>query len=238
MKPKSDNLFHFTDTLDVLKLILKNCFQPRFCQEDVEWLDMEWRHLAYAMTCFCDIPLSRINEHTAFYGKYGLGLTKEWGIRQGLEPVLYIRPNGAIAKVLDNMMMQSSADDDHEEEKRAGDLFTLLRYVKPVKGKMWKADRLVDKEFFQENEWRYSPAMDWILIDKEFEGEKEEANRRALAHTLMFTPQDIKYIFVDDDSEIPEIMDFIDKSMGHFAPDDIKILQSRIISLKTIAADI
>jgi hypothetical protein len=239
MKPKSDNLFHFTRSLDVLKSILKNCFQPRYCLEDVEWLKMDWHHIAYAMKCFCDIPLSRISEHTAFYGSYGLGLTKEWGIRQGLEPVLYIRPGGAIARVLDKMMVEfSAANDDDEADKRAEDLFTLLRFVKPVTGKMPLDGRLVDKEFFQENEWRYAPAIDSILIDEEFEAEKDEANEKALAHTLTFTPQDVKYIFVADDSEIPEIVDFIEKSMGHFPHDDIKILQSRIVSLKTIAADI
>lgn len=30
------------------------------------------------MVCFCDV-----------YGHYGIGLTKEWGIRNGVSPVLY-----------------------------------------------------------------------------------------------------------------------------------------------------
>ena len=41
MKPKSDNLFHFTKSLDVLKLILENGIQPRFCLEDIEWFNLD-----------------------------------------------------------------------------------------------------------------------------------------------------------------------------------------------------
>ena len=83
MEPKSDNLFHFTKTLDILKSILKNRIYPRFCLEDIEWCGLSPdKFLAFPMSCFCDIPLSRLSEHTDFYGNYGIGLTKDWGVKK------------------------------------------------------------------------------------------------------------------------------------------------------------
>jgi len=38
MKPKTDNLFHFTRSLNVLKLILSNGIYPRYSLEESNWL--------------------------------------------------------------------------------------------------------------------------------------------------------------------------------------------------------
>ena len=101
MKPKSDNLFHFTKTLDVLKLILQKGICPRYCLEDFEWFGSEiHKQIAFPISCFCDIPLSRISEHTDFYGNFGVGLTKDWGLRNGLEPVAYCTNGGKFQEFL------------------------------------------------------------------------------------------------------------------------------------------
>ena len=94
MSPKSDNLFHFTKSIDFLKGILLNGFLPRYCLEDTSYLTIEY--IGYPMICFCDIPISRIGDHTAFYGNYGLGMTKEWGLRNNLAPLLYTPTSGAL----------------------------------------------------------------------------------------------------------------------------------------------
>jgi len=100
MKPKADNLFHFTKSLDILKLILEHGIQPKYCLEDFEWFKWDThKYLAYPMSCFCDIPLSRITEHTNFYGNYGIGLSKNWGFKNNLIPVIYSPPNGDILKL-------------------------------------------------------------------------------------------------------------------------------------------
>jgi Putative abortive phage resistance protein AbiGi, antitoxin len=44
----------------------------------------------YLIVCFCDLPLSNLSEHLNFYGNYGIGLTKEWGIGKGINPVIYL----------------------------------------------------------------------------------------------------------------------------------------------------
>ena len=95
----SNTLFHFTNNAEKLIAILKHTFKPRFCLEDLRMFnpsdneENDWLEMAVPMTCFCDIPLSKVKNHLTFYGNYGLGLTKEWGIRNNVTPILYPQIN-------------------------------------------------------------------------------------------------------------------------------------------------
>ncbi len=91
MNPKSHTLFHFTKSSETLHKILLGGFWPRYCLEDVRWLEYEeFDFVAYPMVCFCDIPLSRIDEHVEFYGEYGIGVTKEWAESIKATPIQYV----------------------------------------------------------------------------------------------------------------------------------------------------
>src|SRR5437660_12748311 len=88
----ANSLFHFTGSLENLLNILREEFRPRFCLENFNLLqsaaldeeELEW---ALPMVCFCDLPLSQTGFHLSVYGDYGIGLTKEWGKRNGIAPV-------------------------------------------------------------------------------------------------------------------------------------------------------
>ncbi|WP_158600269.1 abortive infection system antitoxin AbiGi family protein [Fibrisoma montanum] len=98
-------LFHFTGRgeKEVLKKILSNGFRPSYCKEFGECTGGRITESQIPMVCFCDIPLSSIRSHmlghswehngekveAEGYGSYGLGMTKEWGKANGLNPVLY-----------------------------------------------------------------------------------------------------------------------------------------------------
>ena len=60
------------------------------------------------MVSFCDIPLSLAKDHIKTYGSYGIGMMKEWGIKNNLNPVVYIERDSLLAKdiqaTIDNMM--------------------------------------------------------------------------------------------------------------------------------------
>ena len=73
----SNSLFHFTSKDSLLK-ILESSFRPSYSRETLYFNDSEIRVLV-PMICFCDIPLSQINNHIATYGEYGIGMSKEWG---------------------------------------------------------------------------------------------------------------------------------------------------------------
>jgi hypothetical protein len=99
----SNTLFHFTPKREYLLNILQNNFRPRYCLEDFTCLKPEATSFAYAlpMTCFCDLPLSQTGKHLNMYGRYGVGLTKQWGKRSGLNPVLYVQKDSSLWKDID-----------------------------------------------------------------------------------------------------------------------------------------
>lgn len=240
MKPKADNLFHFTKSLDILKLILEHGIQPKYCLEDFEWFGWDaHKYLAYPMSCFCDIPLSRITEHTNFYGNYGIGLSKNWGFKNNLVPVIYSPPNGDILKLAKHLFLINFPEDMEETQKELDpQIFKLLSLIKPTNGKMIISGEVIEKEFYQENEWRFVPNIDRMLVEDEFNKDKEKVNEKLLDNTLQFSPQDIKYLFVKDDNDIPALVDFINEKLGKYPPNDLKILLSRIVSLNSLCADL
>ncbi len=239
-KPKSNSLFHFTKNIESLKSILLNGLQPRYCLEDVTWFGVE-DHTAFPISCFCDIPLSRISEHTKFYGTYGIGFTKEWGLKNNLNPVIYCADNGLILNISDYIIKQREGESDDERIEREKAFWKLVKITKPLTGNMLIGGEPIEKEFYQENEWRFTPDEDienTVLFIEEFESKKEEKNKEMEKYKLEFSPADIKYIFVKNDADIPKVVDHINNTMAQYPLNDLKILNSRILSLKTVEADL
>lgn len=240
MKPKSDNLFHFTKSIDVLERILSNGIYPRFCLEDIRWMGIPaLDYLAFPMACFCDIPLSRISEHTDFYGEYGIGLTKEWGAKNNLNPVAYSPPGGQIQELM-KFFFKARFDENQMDFEEAfhSHAFKLWSLIKPTIGNMIISGSVIEKEFYQENEWRYVPPEETMLEEDVFEKEKENSNKDIEKFKIEISPADIKYIFVRNDTDIPRLVDYINNNLGHFPLNDLKILQSRIVSLDTLNNDL
>ncbi len=239
-QPKSSSLFHFTKNMDALTSILENGFYPRYCLEDLAWFGYD-EHVGFPMVCFCDIPLSRISEHTSFYGEFGIGLTKEWGLRNKLNPVGYFGDNSAVRTVAEYLF---DLDKKYEDEKGTSfnQLLNLLRYSKPISGRMYVSGELVEKDFYQESEWRYSLLANedsmLALQGSLFEEEKDDENKKLETEQLEFLPTDINYIFVKSDADIPQVVDFINGSLGKYPLNDLKILMSRITSLSMIRGDL
>jgi hypothetical protein len=84
-----DILFHFTKEQINLFDILDSNFKVSYAREKVEGLETK-REFAVPMVSFCDLKLSELKVHMGNYGNFGIGLTKEWANRNGLNPVMYI----------------------------------------------------------------------------------------------------------------------------------------------------
>jgi hypothetical protein len=246
LQPKSHTLFHFTRSLEFLKDILKNGFWPRYCLEDVSWYGDIEAQSAYPIVCFCDIPLSRVDEHVDFYGEFGIGVTKKWAKCNRLSPVIYIN-EGSEQHFALKKLFHGNLNGNGYYAGAADDINNLLSHIKPIEGKMFVNGKFIQKEFHQENEWRYAVNgkatelnVKPFLYKESFDVQKvlEDQNAKSKEnYSLGVSPSDIKYLFVKNDSDIPELMDFIQTQLGHYTNSDIKILMSRVISLETISRD-
>jgi hypothetical protein len=246
----SNTLFHFTRTYQNLLGILEKEFEPRFCLEEVPrgpTLDEEPLEVALPMVCFCDLPLSMTSTHLSLYGDYGIGLSKEWGQRNGVSPIVYTYPGSALWQTI-RQIIKNYEEDEFSDEFAA--LFTrLLNYVKVYEGRFWRHGRgYVDKvRFYNEREWRYVPATTddgrWILTRQEFLDRTvvEERTRELLKSVrLRFSPTDVRYIIVAKDSEILEMVDDVLKirsRLKDYTRDDLRLLSTRIISAEQIRED-
>ncbi|BAX62529.1 abortive infection system antitoxin AbiGi family protein [Burkholderia stabilis] len=246
MKPKSNTLFHFTKSLETLRLILLNGFWPRYCLEDVSWIGYDkYDYIAYPMVCFCDIPLSRISEHVDFYGNFGIGLTRQWGEANGLNPILYVSGENNVTATFRSLNDHSNKlpKGEHREAAKVSMRY-LLAHSKPTEGKMVIDAKPVEKTFYQESEWRYVPVhpeIDEYLFSKNFSDSAnlDNSNSKTKDHCLLkFGPKDIKYIFVKSDSDIPEIINFIQTNLDQYPGADQKVLMSRVVSLESLSADL
>lgn len=244
MKPRSETLFHFTKSPDALKSILKNGFWPRYSLEDFSWYNAEMGQISYPMVCFCDIPLSRLDDHVGFYGEYGIGMAKQWARMNGLNPVIYLSHPTTVSTALARLFNSNPHATGGYYPECAGDINSIISLIKPVDGNIMVGPVPTKKEFYQENEWRYVPNVSvirqWITKEEHLNPLTLNAHNDAAKNNqvLQITPKDIKYIFVKYDADIPNIVDFMQSELGSCSVNDLKILMSRIVSLESINADL
>ncbi len=256
----SNTLFHFTNSADKIISILKNGFAPRFCLEELGYeLFFDMKHgkqdeTAVPMTCFCDLPLSKIDKHLEFYGSYGIGLSKEWGQQNGLTPLTYIHDNStqiSYLKRVGNLIARDFSTIDMldklpMEENPLVALFELSGFYKPYNGQIWRINKYVDKRFYDEREWRYVPFInkkegtDYRLTKEEFLNDIKRASANdilAKTNSLKFKCENIKYIIVHKESEMIALFDALDSMSEEFSDDERKILKTKIISTEQILQD-
>ena len=96
MNLSANSLFHFTSNLEAIESIIHDKFYGGYCKE-VLYNKEEKIPLYIPMISFCDIRLETISRFSK-YGKYGIGLKKDWGIRNKLNPVFYLEKESLLAE--------------------------------------------------------------------------------------------------------------------------------------------
>lgn len=255
-----DSLFHFTPSLNNLLGILDKTFYPRYCYEKFELTRrmtqskkqplIEWVNLidaAIPMVCFCDIPLSQLMSHIEIYGKYGLGMSKEWGIREGLNPVIYFNKNSHLINKINKLLDSPDMMGESTAQAYSG----IMRYMKPYEGTLYRGGLSVNENvrFYDEHEWRYVPDSNILNENKikaiplhvyQNQVQLAKANRKLETDKtkLSFSADDIKYIIINEEGQINNMVNELIIIKGdRYDNDTIDRLISRIITVKQIEND-
>lgn len=242
-KLRADALFNFMTDLEFLEKVLNTCMlSPRYCVEDVKYLKLKGIHqVAFPMKCFCDINLHNLQEHIKWYGQYAIGLSKDFGIERGLQPIKYVNKNSDLIKGYSerfNSALKESERGDSSNEAYRDYLLMELLFMKPYEGRMIPRGKRNSqtKCFMDENEWRFVPQDSKLkllvgepaLSDSQIES-KEWWNKTIEAWdlvSLQFGYDDIKYIIIPNRRDF----DSLRKDVFSGIPSDVRdVLLSRCI---------
>lgn len=235
MTISANTLFHFTSSLDNLISILKHEFRPQYHVEDTFLSFKPYRVKgmrikaiwAVPMVCFCDLPLSLVKDHMEKYGCYAIGMSKKWGIKKGLNPIMYLCKDSDLASYLRiaQKKLHKTFSKIEAHIKIYEDQESLIRY-------------------YDEREWRYVPRdlrkEDLTVGPAIFTNPKRLrlANQKVGdKYTLNFGPKDIKYIVIKSEKERLSIIEAIEEAKNKYDFRIVRQLSSRILSSKQIKED-
>lgn len=239
----SNSLIHLTREKDVLKEILKDNFKVKYSYEIIR-TSKGWFGGGVPMVCFCDIPLSQLKNHIKGYGKYGIGLKKEWGLKNSLNPVLYVEKQSNIGeafRVLTSETLKEMKNVDEYNDAEKG-ILQVMAYMKNYEGEFDKNGiKNKNYRFSDEREWRYTPPInetELVIPRKRFHREINNINDSIANLRLHFEPNDINYIIISDESEISDFVDVLkDAKRKKYTYEDVERLMTRIITTEQILSD-
>lgn len=214
-KLSANALFHFMGKEEYLLNKLRDrAIIPRYTLEDVAYLELpKCQRMYYPMVCFCDINLHKMNLHCENYGSYGIAFSKEWGIKNGIQPINYVNANGDFVNMFRDAFKEGVSNKETNPLKDF--LLESLRYMKPIQGQniCHEDDKL--RNFMDECEWRFLPHDTEILpaivasATRSVESHNE-ALERDDRYWLKFEYKDIRHIIVPNTESSFKIMDFLD----------------------------
>ena len=180
---KINHIFHYTNNFEVFLKILNNGFIPSYCEEKIN--DIEYY---IPMVSFCNIPLRDVDLYMR-YGKYGIGMSLEWALKNSISPVIYIHENtpfrdfnkslnsiglnNMIEQLFDNQTfsniennIKNNIERHTENSKKISEInISLIQFFKNWKT-YYKKNEIIT---YQEREWRFIP---------ELENEKKVFNKK------------------------------------------------------------
>jgi hypothetical protein len=185
------------------------------------------------------------------YGKFGIGLTKKWVLKSGLNPVAYVNKSSEFTNNLlggiDTFFKHLDTLDDYDESKELNaaymKIFNVIRHIKNYEGDLIRNSRNIGfYRFADEREWRHVPSLQSTLFPVEPEVRiNTTEKKKALAElvlplALSYAAEDISYIIVPAEKNIQPIKRLI---QNRFREDEAKMehLLTRILTAEQISAD-
>lgn len=247
-----DILFHFTNK-ESLYNILNETFKVSYSLEKITGTKNSVEFGA-PMVSFCDLKLSELKSHMNKYGKYGIGLTKEWAYKYGLNPVFYVNGNSPLVE-----SFLEGVNNLYSEIKKTGNdaqYFPLLesynstlnmyRFMKNYEGDLKRRGKKVIKNFrfADEREWRYVPNSSDLLYpfapkDNFSNTKKKNLLNAQVSHIkLAFQAEDIKYLIIERDEEISDLIMHLELAKAHYDENTRRRLASIILTSEQIHNDV
>lgn len=252
-KQSANTLFNCMKELEYLKSVLTNeAIIPRYYPENLSYLNIKnVSNIAFPMKCFCDIYLNKLADHMRFYGYYGIGMSKDWGIQHGIQPIHYINPKSNLSQDYATIFGRAFNMEKAEEIELYSDyndyLLGNLLYMKPIDGEMFRDNKYELKNFHDEKEWRFVPdikkastelpliiplsQMNSKSYNMYSEGIKQNSNL-----WLKIEYKQIKYLIVHNSSDRSELIEFILKELTINEPDKF-LLISKILVFDELQED-
>lgn len=250
MAISANTLFHFTSIDNLLKIIKSKGIFAQYSEEHFEDILPDtsiYKVSLIPMASFCDLTLSQLatnKDHTIRFGKYGIGLSKDWGIQNKISPVIYIHKNSLILKDITSFIKTFKAlkKKKLENENWIKDLkiqtVNKFKYVKAFKSKWHKKRKSrINYNHYNEREWRFCPdGRNFnVFSDKPYNQEKIITKNETLrSNPLVIEPYYIKYIIIQNAEEIDIISNALKISYGNKLLNE---LTSKIITWKEIEED-
>ncbi|MCI1171888.1 abortive infection system antitoxin AbiGi family protein [Enterococcus faecalis] len=270
-KQSANTLFKFVDKIEYLIEYIGNMkMYPRYVEENVTYLNLKLgkkniNNVSFPMICFCDIHIHKLKDHvendpktdSGGYGKYGIGLDKEWCEEQGFQPITYLNTKSRACKELGSMMnkgLQNIYEEKDIDEEFFDYVLNNLMLSKPLSGSMYmgkaedKNDGMISKNFHDEREWRFLPdvpnteesffndATNSELMTPEIRNRFSEGLKGEPSTHVDLEIDAIKYIFVDTEKDRNELINVIKE---RFSEDltSAMILASKILIYEQIKGD-
>ncbi len=242
----SGTLIHQTEFSSLKDIIEGKSFRVSYCVEEFEYRIITsakshsgttYIHV-FPMVSFSEIPINSLQFHLYRYGDCLIGMKKDWGLKNKLNPVHYCNYESNLTEsliaVYHTYNLLGYIDTHEKDVKTTGsvhdeminDTLQHLEYqiahTKNYRGSV-KTKRYEDNDYYfsEEKEWRFVPLPTdemprlSLHIDN-FNKHKEKYQTEIGEIKLNFNFSDISYIIVNDETQRDEIIKILARDGAHF----------------------
>ena len=218
----SSTLFHYTRSEDILRKILVDGLKYYKIAEKIPG-----RNLGYITrgVCFCNIPLSNVEQHVSWYGEYSIGFKRSELKKHGCSPVIYAHTDTPFLLKGSSLLAKKWYEDNP----------LMTCYIKRNEGEQKKrhCKKRKYKDFTKEMEWRLVSGNVRILQISNL-GELEELDPPKVSPpNIKISPDMIEYIILSKKEEVPPFCDWLKKAFPTNYIDYI----TKIITIAQISRD-
>ena len=218
----SNTLWHQTKIDGLKGIINKRCFNVSYSLENLKSTSPFSFKGAFPMISFSDIPLAEYQPHLNKYGGFSIGMKREWIIRKQFSPVSYYSNYSLLLKDIIERITLRIANYPilTDEQKKDLDLLIYqLSYSKNYEGPLkTRYKEYTNYRFSDEREWRYVPTvvssgLKMYIPENTYLIEKIRLQNEASRILMPFTFSDVKYVIVNDESQLVMIRNMVNNLM-------------------------